>query len=228
MRAEPLNIGLPDGATVSGLLVAPPGACALYVLAHGAGAGMNHAFMEHLAAALARCRVATLRYNFPFMEASAGKRLARADRPEVAHAAVRAACARAQELAPDLPMFAGGKSFGARMTSQAQALAPIAHVRGLVFVGFPLHPARKPAVTRADHLTAVRTPMLFIQGTRDALADLTLMRDVCANLPTATLHVVEDADHGFATRARSERSHASVMEEIADAIRAWIDAELAN
>ena len=228
MQAETIRVGLPDGASVSGLLVAPPGARALHVLAHGAGAGMTHAFMEDLATALARHSVATLRYNFPFMEAAAGKRFARADRPEVAHAAVRAACARAHELAPRPPLFAGGKSFGARMTSQAQAHEPIAHVRGLVFVGFPLHLAGKPSTTRADHLAAVRAPMLFMQGTRDALADLSLMRDVCARLPTATLHVVEGADHGFATTVKSGRSHDDVMDEIAGGVGAWINAELAK
>src|SRR5688572_27368778 len=168
MSAASLTIQLAEGATVSGLLDAPADARACYVLAHGAGAGMHHTFMAGIASGLAQRRIATLRFQFPYMEQGSK----RPDSPKVAHAAVRAAVQEAAKRLPNLPLFAGGKSFGGRMTSQAQAAEPLAGVRGLVFVGFPLHPAGKPSVERAEHLGQVQVPMLFLQGTRDTLADL--------------------------------------------------------
>ena len=201
------------------LLEAPPGARAGYVFAHGAGSGMNHSFMAALAKALAERGIASLRFNFPFMEQ--GSR--RPDPPAVAHAAIRAAVAQATEQWPDLPLFAGGKSFGARMTSQAQALEPLPGVRGLLFVGFPLHPAGKPSTTRADHLADVRLPMLFLQGTRDALAQLELVRATTATLGSrATLHVVDGADHAFHVLARSGRNDAQVVDELAATMAGWM------
>jgi hypothetical protein len=189
------------------LLVRPRGAVALYVLAHGAGAGMRHPFMEALAAALAEQKIATLRWEFPYM--AAGKN--RVDAPEVAEAAVREAVAAAR--AYKLPLFAGGKSFGGRMTSRAHAAEPLP-VKGLVFVGFPLHMPKKPAIERAAHLSRAMGPMLFLQGTRDDLADLTLLRPIVKKIG-ATLHVIEGADHGF-TRSGN-------VAELATTIRAWID-----
>src|SRR4051812_48074057 len=187
-------------AAMQTVLLHPPGAKAGYVFAHGAGAGMGHAFMEAIAIGLAERRIATLRFQFPFMEQGSK----RPDPPAVAQAAVRAAVEEAAGKLPGLPLFAGGKSFGGRMTSQAQAAKPLAGVRGLVFVGFPLHPAGKPATERAKHLAQVELPMLFLQGTRDELADLELMRGVVTPLgQRATLHVVEGADHAFHVLARS-------------------------
>ncbi|HUE77792.1 MAG TPA: alpha/beta family hydrolase, partial [Longimicrobiales bacterium] len=187
-----LRFAVADSGDVSALLVAPPSPRAALVLAHGAGAGMRHAFMQAVADGLAERGVATLRYQFPYMEAG-GRR---PDRPAVAHAAVRAAVDAAGRELPDVPLFAGGKSFGGRMTSQAAADAPLPGVRGLVFFGFPLHPPGRPGTERADHLAAVTVPMLFLQGTRDDLADLALLRPVLEPLgDRATLHVVEGADH---------------------------------
>lgn len=189
------------------------------MFAHGAGAGMDHAFMASLAAALVARGVAVLRFQFPFM-AQGSKR---PDRPEVAQAAVRAAVAEAARRLPGVPLFAGGKSFGARMTSQAQAEAPLPGVRGLVFVGFPLHPAGQPGTKRAAHLAQVDVPMLFLQGTRDALADLALVRSVVEPLaPRATLHVVEGADHAFHVLVRSGRTDGEVLDELAGTIADWI------
>lgn len=219
--AQEVAIGSPDGAQTEGLLIRPPQASALLVLAHGAGAGMKHVFMEDVAHELAGCGIASLRFNFPYMQAG-GKR---PDRPEAAHATVRRAVATAARAAPDLPLFAGGKSFGGRMTSQAQAIAPLPGVRGLVFVGFPLHPRKKPAVERAAHLDGPGLPLLFIQGSRDELADLDLIGNVCSGLGArATLHVVESADHAFATPARAGRSRSQIMSEIAEAASAWMKA----
>jgi predicted alpha/beta-hydrolase family hydrolase len=213
-----LRIALPSGDTVSGLLSTPADAESCYVFAHGAGAGMQHAFMAAMAEGLAARRVATLRYQFPFMEQGSK----RPDSPKVAHAAVRAAVAEAARQLPGVPLFAGGKSFGARMTSQAQAAEPLPEVRGLVFVGFPLHPAGKPAVDRAAHLSEVRLPMLFLQGTRDALADLTLVQETTkAQGKHATLHTVEGADHAFHVLVRSGRTDAQVLDELCDSIEAW-------
>jgi uncharacterized protein len=198
------------------ILRRPEGAFCLYVLAHGAGAGMRHPFLEALAGALAAERVATLRYEFPYMEQ--GKR--RVDPPAVAHARVREAVAAAE--GERLPLFAGGKSFGGRMTSQAQALEPLTGVRGLAFVGFPLHPAGKPGTGRAAHLSGVRVPTLFLQGTRDDLADLALLRPVVERLPGATLHVIEDADHSFHVRKKQTgRDDADVLRELARVFAAW-------
>lgn len=215
----PLGIGLSAGASVSALLCAPPRASALFVFGHGAGAGMHHPFMADLAAALGERGVATLRYQFPFMEHGSK----RPDGPAVAQAAVRAAVAEAAARLPGLPLYAGGKSFGGRMTSQAQAAQPLGGVRGLVFVGFPLHPAGKPGTQRAAHLTGVKVPMLFLQGTRDALADLALVRTTVLQLgERATLHVVEGADHAFHVPVRSGRSDGQVLQELADAMAAWM------
>ena len=205
--------------SVSGLLQIPPLASACCVLAHGAGAGMTHPFLTAVADGLGERGVATLRYQFPYME-HASKR---PDRPALAHAAVRAAVAAASQLAPGLPLFAGGKSFGARMTSQAQAEAPLPGVRGLVFLGFPLHPAKQPCDTRAQHLFDVRVPMLLLQGTRDALADLALLRTLAQRLGThASLVLFQDADHSFHVPARSGKTDLQVIGEVLDALAAWI------
>src|SRR6185295_4131029 len=166
------------GGQVSGLLLKPDGAKALYVFAHGAGVGMNHPSMAANAHGLAARGIATLRFQFPYMEEGGG----RPDPPGIAHATVRAAVAKAAELAPELPLFAGGRSYGGRMTSQAQSIAPLPGVRGLVFLGFPLHPAGKPGNERADHLEKIEIPMLFVSGSRDALADLTLLGPLVAGL----------------------------------------------
>jgi predicted alpha/beta-hydrolase family hydrolase len=196
----------------SALLVRPDDAIALYVLAHGAGADMHHAFMTDVAAALARERIATLRYQFPYTEAG-GRRI---DPQPILLATVRSAIACARELAGELPLFAGGKSMGGRMTSLAAAAEPLPGVRGLVFLGFPLHPAKQPATERARHLADVTVPMLFLSGTRDELAELALLRPVVAALgERATLHVVEHADHGFAVLKRSGRTPADVLVELA-------------
>ena len=205
---------------VSALLVRPPGARWLVVLAHGAGAGMRHPFLEGLAAALAAQAIATLRFQFPYVEA--GSR--RPDPRPLLLATVRAAVAAAAERAPDLPLLAGGKSMGGRMTSLAASEAPLAAVRGLVFVGFPLHPAGRPGRERGDHLASVALPMLFLQGTRDALADLSLLRPVCGALGArASLVVVDGADHGFrVTKARGGAAR-DVAAELAAAVRAFAE-----
>jgi len=207
--------------TVSALWLQPPRPRAVYVFAHGAGAGMRHDFMAALSQALFDEQVATLRYQFPYMERGSK----RPDSPAVAHAAVRAAVASAHERLPDVPLFAGGKSFGGRMTSQAQAAEAMPGVRGLVFVGFPLHPAGKPGTERAAHLADVRVPMLFLQGTRDELAELALLQGVVQGLGTqATLHLEDDADHAFHVRARSGRNDAQVLQSLAAATAAWLAA----
>ncbi|WP_421999939.1 alpha/beta family hydrolase [Reyranella sp.] len=204
---------------VSGLWLAPTRAKACLVLAHGAGAGMSHRSMAAIAEGLAERGVATLRYQFPYME----KGSKRPDRPPLAHATVRAACASAAALAGRLPLFAGGKSFGGRMTSQAQALEPLADVRGLVFFAFPLHLAGKPARTRADHLADIAVPMLFLQGTKDALADLALLQaEVKALGRRATLVLADGADHAFHVPVRSGRTDAAVLGELLDAAAAWM------
>lgn len=203
-----------------GLLVRPASARWLYVLAHGAGAGMRHAFMTAIAEALARCDVATLRWEFPYM--AAGR--PRPDRAEVAEAAVRTVWNAARERSGDLPMFAGGKSFGGRMTSRAHAAEPLADLRGIAFLGFPLHPPDKPGVERAEHLAAATGPLLFVQGTRDELAELGLLRPVVGELGRrARLHVVEGADHGFEVLVRSGRTAPEVMTEIASTVAGWMD-----
>lgn len=204
---------------VSALLSLPDAARACYVFAHGAGAGMSHAFMAAFADGLAARGIATLRYQFPFMERGSK----RTDPPALAHATVRAAVAEAARQCTGLSLFAGGKSFGGRMTSQAQALAPMPGVRGLVFVGFPLHPAGKPSTDRGTHLTEVHVPMLFLQGTRDELAEARLIEGVTASLgERATLHFIEDADHAFHVRAKSGRDDAAVREGLLDATTEWM------
>jgi len=206
---------------VSGLLLAPAEARACYVLAHGAGAGMRHPFMAAMAETLAARDIATLRYQFPYMEE--GSR--RPDVPAVAHATVRAAVTEATRWLPGIALIAGGKSFGGRMTSQAQASSPLPGVRGLAFLGFPLHPAGKPSDERAAHLADVRIPLLFLQGTRDELADLALLRPLIERLGShAKLVVFADGDHSFHVPARSGRKDADVLDELADALAAWIEA----
>jgi uncharacterized protein len=203
---------------VSGLLTRPDEARVLYVLAHGAGADMRHRFMEAIAAGLAARGVASLRYQFPYTEAG-GRR---PDPPAVLEATVRAAVAAAAQAAPDLPLVAGGKSMGGRMTSGAAARGPLPGVSGLVFLGFPLHRPKQPSEDRAEHLSQVAHPMLFLQGTRDDLADLGLITGVCARLGAlATLHVVEGADHGFGVLKRSGRTDAEVLEELAGTVVSW-------
>jgi predicted alpha/beta-hydrolase family hydrolase len=217
VTARPFPIETAAGA-VGGLLIRPPDAALLLVLAHGAGAGMRHPFLEGLAQSLAARRVATLRYQFPYME-HGGRR---PDPPAVAQATVRAAVAAARAAAPELATIAGGKSFGGRMTSEAAARGDLEGVRGLAFIGFPLHPAGRPGDSRAAHLDRVALPQLFVQGTRDALADFGLMQRLCHRLGSrATLHVVQDADHSFRVPKRTGRTDSAVLEEIATAVAAW-------
>jgi len=221
---QEITIRVDDAHVVSGLLDVPLRARACYVLAHGAGAGMTHPFMAAVAAGLGERGVATLRYQFPYMEQGSK----RPDAPKLAHATVRAAVAEAVRHVPKLPLVAGGKSFGGRMTSQAQAIAPLAGVRGLAFLGFPLHPAKKPSDERAQHLFDVRIPMVFLQGTRDALADLKLVQDLAGTLgPSATLELIADGDHSFHVRKSSGSTDAQVIGRLADLLAAWIDAKIA-
>ena len=223
MATNELGIEVEAGPRVSGQLQVPERARACYVFAHGAGAGMAHPFMAAVAQGLSERGIASLRYQFPYMER--GSR--RTDAPALAHATVRAAVAEAARRLPGLALFAGGKSFGGRMTSQAQALSPLPGVQGLVFVGFPLHPAGKPSDERAAHLNEVAAPMLFLQGTRDELARLDLLQAMVAHLGSrATLRSFEHADHSFHVPARSGRKDAQVMEALLDATTAWIDAVL--
>ena len=222
---QPLTITVDSERQVSALLQVPTAARACYVLAHGAGAGMTHPFMAAIANGLAERGIATLRYQFPYMEQ--GSR--RPDVPKVAHAAVRAAVQEAGRLLPGLALFAGGKSFGGRMTSQAQAELPLAAgsdaaVRGLIFLGFPLHPASRPSDERAKHLFDVQIPMLFLQGTRDELANLELLKPVIDRLGArATLKLFEDADHSFHVPARSGRKDADVRADLLDTMSGWMD-----
>lgn len=205
-----------DPAPIAGLLWRPPAARALYVLGHGAGAGMHHPFMVAIAAALARRDVATLRWEMPAM--TAGRRVA--DRPAVVRPLARAACLHAAAVAPDLPLVAGGKSMGGRMTSEAHAAAPIPGLRGLAFLGFPLHPAGAPAITRADHLDAIALPMLFVSGARDALATPALLAQVIARLGArARLVTIPDADHGLDAPKRAGIDPIAIA---ADALAAWV------
>lgn len=215
---QPITIDVNDTTRVSGLLEHPQDSKLCLVLAHGAGAGMRHPFMAALSADLAARGVATLRYQFPYMER--GEK--RTDAPSLCHAAVRAAVAAAAQLMPSIPLIAGGKSFGGRMTSQAQAAAPLATVRGLAFFGFPLHTADKPSIDRAAHLSKVTIPMLFLQGTRDNLADLALLRPLIEGLgKLATLKVLEAADHSFHVLVRSGRTGAEVNAEMLEGFVAW-------
>jgi len=218
LDAHPVIIPL-DSDSVSGLWLAPPSARACLVLAHGAGAGMTHKSMAALAIGLAERGIATLRYQFLYMERG-GKR---PDPPALAHRAVRAAVAEAGKRAKELPLFAGGRSFGGRMTSQAQALAPLTNVRGLVFFAFPLHPAGKPSDERAAHLAEVDIPMLFLSGTNDALASLDRLRPVAKTLGShATLKLIDGADHSFHVPAKSGRKDAEVLAEVLDTAAVWM------
>jgi len=217
---EPIVIRVSESQSVAGLLPAPAQPRSGFVFAHGAGAGMGHAFMSAFAMGLAERGVATLRYQFPYMENGSK----RPDSPKVAHAAVRAAVAEASRRFAGLRLVAGGKSFGARMTSQAQAIDPLPGVAALAFVGFPLHPAGKPSIERAEHLAQVKVPMLFLEGTRDELADLALLEPVVQGLkPLSTLVLFDDADHAFHVRARSGRTDAQVMGAMLDAFAAWAE-----
>jgi predicted alpha/beta-hydrolase family hydrolase len=219
----PQNLTIETGkvGTVSALLLRPDAPRACFVFAHGAGAGMAHSFMEAFANGLGERGIATLRYQFPYME-KGGKR---PDPPAAAQAAVRAAVAEAAQSFPGLALIAGGKSFGGRMTSQAQAAAPLPGVRGLAVVGFPLHPTGKPSTDRADHLAKVDIPMLFLQGSRDTLAEVTLIEPVVKRLgPRASLHMVDGADHSFHVLARSGRNDREVLSEILDVFASWAGA----
>jgi predicted alpha/beta-hydrolase family hydrolase len=205
---------------VSAILIRPAAARWLYVFGHGAGAGMRHPFMEDAATALAGRGFATFRYQFAYQE----KGSRRIDPQPILLATVRAAIDAAREAAPDLPLLAGGKSMGGRMTSMAASKDPLDGVRGVAFFGFPLHPAGAPGQGRADHLALVAVPMLFLQGTRDTLADLDLLRPVIDNLGSrATLHVVEGADHGFNVLKRSGRTPADVMDELTRTMEGWAE-----
>jgi uncharacterized protein len=220
VEPQPLTIPV-EGGPVSGLFMAPANARACYVLAHGAGAGMAHPFMAAVAEGLAERGIATLRYQFPYLERGSK----RPDSPKVAQASVRAAIVEAARLAPGLPFIAGGKSFGGRMTSQAQAASPLPGVRGVAFLGFPLHAPGKRSDDRARHLFDVKVPMLFLQGTRDDLADLALLEPLVKKLgPRATLKLFPDADHSFHVPARTGRKDAEVMRELLEGLAAWSDA----
>ena len=221
MSGKSVRIKLDEHKSLSGLLLMPEGAIACYVLAHGAGAGMSHPFLEAVADGLAARQIATLRYQFPSMEGGSK----RPDKPEVAHKAVRAAVQAAAALAPSVPLFAGGKSFGGRMTSQAQAETPLPNVVGLIFIGFPLHPQGKPALARAEHLEQVNISMLFLQGSRDALASLPLITMVTNNLgKLAKLKIVEHADHSFHVSIKSGTTDSQVMSEILDLLVRFVSA----
>ncbi|HYY72368.1 MAG TPA: alpha/beta family hydrolase [Candidatus Bathyarchaeia archaeon] len=212
------RIAVQSNGEVSALLVRPPTARWLLVLGHGAGAGMTHPFLEKLTAELAVAGVATLRYQFPYMEE--GRRVP--DSPKLLLATVAAAVRLASESAPGLPLLAGGKSMGGRMTSQAGSENLLGSVKGLVFFGFPLHPPNRPSTKRAEHLAKVGLPMLFLQGTRDTLADLTLLRPICARLGSrATLHIIPEADHSFHVLKKSGKTDAEVMTELAQTTAAW-------
>lgn len=218
--AQRLTVSIDETTRVSALLQVPHSASVCFVLAHGAGAGMEHSSMTTLATELAARGIATLRFQFPYMER--GSR--RTDPPPVCHATVRAAVAEAARRAPTMTLIAGGRSFGGRMTSQAQAVEPLPGVQGLAFLGFPLHPAGKPSAERAEHLRDVRIPMLFLQGTRDELAHLELLQPVVHQLgDRATLKLLQDADHSFHVPARSGRKDAQVRAEMLDALAAWIE-----
>jgi uncharacterized protein len=220
-KIEHLRIRVGDRGEVSALFLRPAKAQRLLVLAHGAGAGMTHPFMEKLADELAASGVATFRYQFPYME----ERRRVPDPPAVLTVTVVAAVRAAAEAAPGLPLLAGGKSMGGRMTSQAAAQHPLEGVQGLVFFGFPLHPPNKPGTKRADHLPKVNVPMLFLQGTRDALADLKLLRPICAKLGSrAKLHMIEGADHSFHVQKSSGTTDHQVLRELAETTASWAGA----
>ena len=219
MPAKPISIRIDAASKVSALMDRPRDANALLVLAHGAGAGMTHRHMAATAESLATRGIAVLRFNFPYMERGSK----RPDSPAVAYAAIRAAVARAIKLAGDLPVFAGGRSFGGRMTSQAQSEEALPGVRGLVFFAWPLHPSGKPGTDRAEHLSRVKLPMLFLQGTADMLAEANFLKPVVTSLgKRATLHLVEHADHSFHVPVRTGRKDAAVLDEILDVARDWM------
>lgn len=215
-----LRFEVPGGGEVSALLNLPDGARWILALAHGAGAGMRHPFLKSLSTQLENVGIATLRYQFPYMEA--GRRVP--DRPPVLIATVAAAARTASESAPGLPLLAGGKSMGGRMSSQGAAEGLLKGVKGLVFFGFPLHPPNRPGTSRADHLSKVMQPMLFLEGTRDAFADLKLLRPIVANLgPRATLHLIEDADHSFHVPKRTGKTDGDILTELAEVTASWSD-----
>lgn len=219
MATDTAKIVVDGAGMVSALWDAPAKSHACLVLAHGAGAGMTHKSMSAIAVGLAARGVATLRYQFPYMERGSK----RPDIPSIAHATVRAAVAEAARRAPRLPLFAGGRSFGGRMTSQAQALAPLSGVQGLIFLAFPLHPAGAPAAERADHLSSIGIPMLFLQGTRDSLADMSVLRPLLAKLGThATLKLIDEADHSFHVPARTGRKDEEILADVLDAAAIWM------
>ena len=221
MQEAVVRIDVTAELSVSGLLLLPEGASACFVMAHGAGAGMRHRFMTAVARGLATRGIGTLRYQFPYMEQGSK----RPDRPALAHATVRAGVDAAARLFPGLTLFAGGKSFGGRMTSQAQAASPLIGVRGLVFFGFPLHPAGKPSTSRADHLAAICVPMLFLQGTRDALAEPGLLAPTVNHLGgRAALIFLEGADHSFHVSAKAGRTDEQLLDQVLDEMTAWAHA----
>jgi hypothetical protein len=220
-----LRFSVLDNEEVSALLLSPPQATCLLVLAHGAGAGMNHPFMSAIANHLAEDQIATFRYQFPYMEQRRGV----PDKQPLLTATVAAAVATAAKLAPGLPLFAGGKSMGGRMTSLAASEQKLEAVRGLIFFGFPLHPPKRPSTKRAQHLQLVKQPMLFLQGTRDDLADLTLLRPICESLgPQTTLHVIDGADHSFHVLKRSGKTDSQVLAELSSTVKAWTTAHSAQ
>jgi predicted alpha/beta-hydrolase family hydrolase len=216
---KPVTITVSPDTQVSGLFSRPRNARACLVLAHGAGAGMSHPFMSAMAESLSNHGVATLRFQFPYSERGSK----RPDSPVLCHSTIRAAVAKARKLAPYLPLFAGGKSFGGRMTSQAQADQPLPRVVGLIFLGFPLHPANRPSTDRAEHLFAIKIPLLFLQGTRDALAEPRLLKPLTKRLKTATLKLYQHADHSFHVPARSGTTDDEVRGQMTEAITVWID-----
>jgi predicted alpha/beta-hydrolase family hydrolase len=219
--SKPVDIHVDNANRVSGILMAPRRSKACFVVAHGAGAGMLHPFMVSLANDLAAREIATLRYQFPYME----RQGRRPDPPALCHATVRAAVAAAGALVPSLPLIAGGKSFGGRMTSQAQAAQPLAQVRGLIFLGFPLHPPKQPSDSRGEHLSKVRIPMLFLQGTRDEFAELTLLDPFVKRLGSrAALRLLADADHSFRVPSRSTLTNSQVNDEMLTALATWVEA----
>ncbi len=220
---KPVTISVSEQTHVSALMQRPASAKACLVLAHGAGADMHHSFMAAVAGELMRFGIATLRFQFPYTE----KHGKRPDPPALCHATIRAAVAAAHSLEPSLPLFAGGKSFGGRMTSQAQAQTALAHVCGLVFFGFPLHPPKQPSVERGAHLSQVKIPMLFLQGTRDALAELPLIEPLAHRLgERATLALIKDADHSFHVPARSGRTDSQVRDQMLEVFAKWVDSVL--
>jgi predicted alpha/beta-hydrolase family hydrolase len=220
VSAEAVRIAIGDRGEVGGLLLVPDDAAACYVMAHGAGAGMAHPFMTAFAGDLARERIATLRYQFPYMERGSK----RPDTPADAHAAVRAAVAFAQRACESLPLIAGGKSYGGRMTSQAQAISPLPGVRGLAFVGFPLHPPGRPSDERAQHLNDIRVPMLFLTGSRDEFAEPEMLMPVITRLgERATLQLIPDADHSLHVPARSGRKDPQVRAQAAATLAGWVE-----